>query len=26
VVFRADGSGVESDVPVWDEGRVERTR
>jgi ATPase subunit of ABC transporter with duplicated ATPase domains len=26
VVFRADGSVVESDVPVWDEGRVERTR
>jgi ATPase subunit of ABC transporter with duplicated ATPase domains len=26
VVFRADGSVVESDEPVWDEGRVERVR
>ena len=26
IVFRSDGSVVESDEPVWDEGRVERTR
>jgi ATPase subunit of ABC transporter with duplicated ATPase domains len=26
VVFRADGQVVESDEPVWDEGRVERAR
>jgi ATPase subunit of ABC transporter with duplicated ATPase domains len=26
VVFRADGTVVESDEPVWDEGRVERVR
>ncbi|GAA1766196.1 ABC-F family ATP-binding cassette domain-containing protein [Agromyces humatus] len=26
VVFRSDGEVVESDVPVWDEGRVARVR
>jgi ATPase subunit of ABC transporter with duplicated ATPase domains len=26
LVFRADGRVVESDEPVWDEGRVERSR
>jgi ATPase subunit of ABC transporter with duplicated ATPase domains len=26
VVFRADGTVAESDVPIWDEGRVERVR
>ena len=26
VVFRADGTVVESDEPIWDEGRVERVR
>jgi ATPase subunit of ABC transporter with duplicated ATPase domains len=26
VVFRADGTVVESDAPVWEEGRVERAR
>ena len=26
LVFGQDGSVYESDVPVWDEGRVERVR
>ncbi|HOF64164.1 MAG TPA: ATP-binding cassette domain-containing protein, partial [Dermatophilaceae bacterium] len=26
LVFRADGRVVESDVPIWDEGRVQRAR
>jgi ATPase subunit of ABC transporter with duplicated ATPase domains len=26
VIFRADGSVVESDEAIWDEGRVERVR
>ena len=26
LIFRADGSVLDSDEPIWDEGRVERTR
>ena len=26
LVYGSDGSVYESDVPVWDEGRVRRTR
>ncbi|MGH3880231.1 MAG: ABC-F family ATP-binding cassette domain-containing protein [Actinophytocola sp.] len=26
LIFRADGTVAESDTPVWDEGRVQRTR
>ena len=26
LVFRADGTVVQSDEPVWDEGRVTRAR
>ena len=26
VVFRSDGEVVETDVPIWDEGRVARVR